>query len=85
MMTLKCSFSMYCDFWSISGMWIITTGIYSGVIKRVGEAVRDFGHTTEGRVVTLGIASWGSVQNKEHLIAPKVNYNKMLPWKQTGK
>ncbi|GFN90287.1 transient receptor potential cation channel subfamily m member 2-like, partial [Plakobranchus ocellatus] len=54
-----------------TGAWIVTGGSNAGVMKHVGEAVRDFGLTAEGRVMTIGIASWGSVQNKEHLIAPK--------------
>ncbi|KAK3787677.1 hypothetical protein RRG08_031907 [Elysia crispata] len=53
-----------------TGAWIVTGGSNAGVMKHVGEAVRDFGLTAEGRVMTIGIASWGSVQNKEHLIAP---------------
>ena len=55
-----------------TGAWIVTGGSNAGVMKHVGEAVRDFGLTAEGRVMTIGIASWGSVQNKEHLIAPDV-------------
>ncbi|CAL1536039.1 unnamed protein product, partial [Lymnaea stagnalis] len=51
-----------------TGAWIVTGGTNAGVMKHVGEAVRDFGLTSEGRVTTIGIASWGCVQNKEHLI-----------------
>ncbi|XP_035828049.1 transient receptor potential cation channel subfamily M member-like 2 isoform X2 [Aplysia californica] len=51
-----------------TGAWIVTGGTNTGVMKHVGEAVRDFGLTSEGRVMTIGIAPWGCVQNKEHLI-----------------
>nr|KAI8744050.1 transient receptor potential cation channel subfamily M member 2-like [Biomphalaria glabrata] len=51
-----------------TGAWIVTGGTYAGVMKHVGEAVRDFGLTSQGRVTTIGIATWGCVQNKELLI-----------------
>ena len=50
----------------------MTGGTNAGVMKIVGEAVRDFGLTSEGRVMTLGIAPWGCVQNKERLISNDV-------------
>ncbi|CAG5118818.1 unnamed protein product, partial [Candidula unifasciata] len=52
-----------------TGAWIVTGGTNAGVMKHVGEAVRDFGLTSEGRVITIGIASWGCVQSKEQLIS----------------
>ncbi|GFR76765.1 transient receptor potential cation channel subfamily M member 2-like [Elysia marginata] len=64
-----------------TGAWIVTGGSNAGVMKHVGEAVRDFGLTAEGRVMTIGIASWGAVQNKEHLIAPEsFKTLKLLPY-----
>lgn len=46
------------------------------MMKQVGEAVRDFitscGHK-EGDIVTIGIATWGTVYNRESLICPMVS------------
>lgn len=56
-----------------SGAWIITGGSHTGVMKQVGEAVRDFslsGSFCEGEVVTIGIATWGALHNRESLIHP---------------
>ncbi|XP_070175133.1 transient receptor potential cation channel subfamily M member-like 2 [Littorina saxatilis] len=54
-----------------TGAWIVTGGTAAGVMKHVGEAVRDYGLTAEGRVICIGIAPWGCVQNKEVLIDPE--------------
>uniref|UniRef100_G1LW30 Transient receptor potential cation channel subfamily M member 2 n=6 Tax=Ailuropoda melanoleuca TaxID=9646 RepID=G1LW30_AILME len=56
-----------------TGAWIITGGSHTGVMKQVGEAVRDFTLSSgcnEGEVVTVGIATWGTVHNREGLIHP---------------
>ncbi|XP_032721096.1 transient receptor potential cation channel subfamily M member 2 isoform X1 [Lontra canadensis] len=56
-----------------TGAWIITGGSHAGVMKQVGEAVRDFTLSSchdEGDVVTVGIATWGTVHNREGLIHP---------------
>lgn len=53
------------------GAWIITGGSHTGVMKRVGEAVRDFSLSSsckEGEVITIGIATWGTIHNREALI-----------------
>lgn len=58
------------------GAWIITGGSHTGVMKQVGEAVRDFtlsSSCNEGEVVTVGIATWGTVHNREGLIHPSVS------------
>uniref|UniRef100_A0A8C9N2X4 Transient receptor potential cation channel subfamily M member 2 n=1 Tax=Serinus canaria TaxID=9135 RepID=A0A8C9N2X4_SERCA len=56
-----------------TGAWIITGGSHAGVMKQVGEAVRDFllscSHK-EGEIVTIGIATWGTVYNRESLVCP---------------
>lgn len=45
------------------------------MMKQVGEAVRDFilscSHK-EGEIVTIGIATWGTVYNRESLVCPMV-------------
>ncbi|XP_070651869.1 transient receptor potential cation channel subfamily M member 2 isoform X3 [Bos indicus] len=56
-----------------SGAWVITGGSHTGVMKQVGEAVRNFslsGSFCEGEVVTIGIATWGALHNRESLIHP---------------
>lgn len=45
-------------------------------MKQVGEAVRDFSLSSscsEGEVVTIGIATWGTVHNREGLVHPMVS------------
>ncbi|KYO36053.1 transient receptor potential cation channel subfamily M member 2 isoform X1 [Alligator mississippiensis] len=56
-----------------TGAWIITGGSHAGVMKLVGEAVRDFSMNSsykEGEIITIGIATWGTVYNRESLICP---------------
>nr|XP_009663409.1 PREDICTED: transient receptor potential cation channel subfamily M member 2 isoform X1 [Struthio camelus australis] len=56
-----------------TGAWIITGGSHTGVMKQVGEAVRDFilsSNYKESEIVTIGIATWGTVYNRETLICP---------------
>ena len=52
------------------GAWIITGGTNAGVMEFVGEAVKDHMLTTgssKQKVVALGIATWGIVDNKDAL------------------
>ncbi|XP_018424709.1 PREDICTED: transient receptor potential cation channel subfamily M member 2 [Nanorana parkeri] len=54
-----------------TGAWIITGGSHAGVMKQVGEAVRDFcmGNANKNsKIVTIGIATWGIVHNRNSLI-----------------
>ncbi|XP_008565916.1 PREDICTED: transient receptor potential cation channel subfamily M member 2 [Galeopterus variegatus] len=56
-----------------TGAWIITGGSHTGVMKQVGEAVRDFSLSSsykEGEVITIGVATWGTIHNRESLIQP---------------
>ncbi|XP_032248461.1 transient receptor potential cation channel subfamily M member 2 isoform X2 [Phoca vitulina] len=60
-----------------TGAWIITGGSHTGVMKQVGEAVRDFTLSSsynEEEVVTVGIATWGTVHNREGLIHPSGSF-----------
>ena len=54
----------------VTDAWIITGGTHAGVMKHVGEAVRDYktAHGSQNSVVAIGLASWGVVSNKEELI-----------------
>lgn len=62
--------------WPPAGAWIITGGSHAGVMKQVGEAVRDFSLSSgykEGEVVTIGVATWGTIHNREGLVHPTVS------------
>ncbi|XP_071824925.1 transient receptor potential cation channel subfamily M member-like 2 isoform X3 [Apostichopus japonicus] len=56
-----------------TGAWIITGGSNSGVMKYVGEAVRDYaiaaGGTAATNVVAIGIATWGILDQQEVMIS----------------
>ena len=55
-----------------TGAWIVTGGTNTGVMKHVGEAVRDYGLTTTtgAPVVAIGVATWGCIHKKEELVSP---------------
>ncbi|XP_053720557.1 transient receptor potential cation channel subfamily M member 4-like [Synchiropus splendidus] len=61
-----------------TGAWILTAGLREGVGRCVGEAVRD--HATAAsslslnKVVAVGVAPWGVVQNREHLVNPQGSF-----------
>ncbi|XP_070536806.1 transient receptor potential cation channel subfamily M member-like 2 isoform X1 [Ptychodera flava] len=58
--------------------WIITGGTHTGVMKHVGEAVRDYtlGSGSYGKtsIVNIGIAPWGVVYKREDLISVAGKY-----------
>ncbi|XP_021362499.1 transient receptor potential cation channel subfamily M member 2-like isoform X2 [Mizuhopecten yessoensis] len=58
-----------------TGAWIITGGTNTGVMKHVGEAVRDYGLTSVSStpVVAIGVATWGVIQNKQELVSKDGN------------
>ncbi|XP_064643438.1 transient receptor potential cation channel subfamily M member-like 2 isoform X2 [Lineus longissimus] len=53
-----------------TGAWIITGGMHAGVMKYVGQAVKEFelSQTSKAKVTAIAIATWGCVQNRELLI-----------------
>lgn len=53
-----------------TGAWIVTGGMHAGVMKHVGEAVREFtvAEGSKSKIVALGIVPWGAVNNKESLV-----------------
>lgn len=53
---------------STTGAWILTGGTNVGITKVVGEAVRDFYLTTLDKVVAIGVAPWGCIQNRDILV-----------------
>ncbi|KAM5180438.1 transient receptor potential cation channel subfamily M member 2-like [Mantella aurantiaca] len=53
-----------------TGAWIITGGSHAGVMKHVGEAIRDFsGGEQDSEIVLIGVATWGIVHNRTSLLS----------------
>ncbi|XP_004674816.1 PREDICTED: transient receptor potential cation channel subfamily M member 8 [Condylura cristata] len=52
------------------GAWIFTGGTHYGLMKNIGEVVRDntISRNSEENVVAIGIAAWGMVSNRDSLI-----------------
>ncbi|XP_070579637.1 transient receptor potential cation channel subfamily M member-like 2 isoform X2 [Ptychodera flava] len=51
-----------------TGAWLISDGTASGVMKLVGEAIKEESQgTTENEIVALGITNWNVLNNKEVL------------------
>lgn len=44
-----------------------------GVIRHVGDALKDHSSKSRGRICAIGIAPWGIVENKEDLIGRDVS------------
>ncbi|XP_047456105.1 transient receptor potential cation channel subfamily M member 2 [Mugil cephalus] len=53
-----------------TGAWIITGGTHAGVMKHVGQAVRDYAlsNSVQGKIVAIGIATWGVIHNRDTLV-----------------
>ncbi|XP_061081599.1 transient receptor potential cation channel subfamily M member 2-like isoform X1 [Conger conger] len=54
-----------------TGAWILTGGTNTGVMKHVGQAVRDYAlttSTTEDQIVAIGVATWGTLLNRHALV-----------------
>ncbi|CAJ1079221.1 transient receptor potential cation channel subfamily M member 2 isoform X1 [Xyrichtys novacula] len=56
-----------------TGAWIITGGTHTGVMKHVGQAVRDYAlsDSTRQQIVAIGVATWGIIHNKDTLVHPE--------------
>ncbi|KAF7702105.1 hypothetical protein HF521_001388 [Silurus meridionalis] len=55
-----------------TGAWIFTAGINTGVIRHVGDALKDHCSKSRGKVCAIGIAPWGILESKEDLIGKDV-------------
>ncbi|XP_054545367.1 transient receptor potential cation channel subfamily M member 3 isoform X2 [Talpa occidentalis] len=55
-----------------TGAWIFTGGVNTGVIRHVGDALKDHASKSRGKMCTIGIAPWGVVENQEDLIGRDV-------------
>lgn len=45
-----------------------------GVIRHVGDALKDHSSKSRGRICAIGIAPWGIVENKEDLLGKDVSF-----------
>uniref|UniRef100_A0A672J1U7 Transient receptor potential cation channel, subfamily M, member 2 n=1 Tax=Salarias fasciatus TaxID=181472 RepID=A0A672J1U7_SALFA len=56
-----------------TGAWIITGGTHTGVMKHVGQAVRDYALSSSmhSQIVAIGVATWGVIHNREALVHPE--------------
>ncbi|MGH0117658.1 UNVERIFIED_CONTAM: hypothetical protein FKN15_041850 [Acipenser sinensis] len=66
-----------------TGAWIVTGGSHAGVMKHVGEAVRDYtmsSSSKDGKIVAIGIATWGIVHNRKCLVSSEVFHLVHLIW-----
>ncbi|XP_029463788.1 transient receptor potential cation channel subfamily M member 8 [Rhinatrema bivittatum] len=52
------------------GAWILTGGTHYGLMKYIGEVVRDntISRSSEEKIVAIGIAAWGMISNRGSLI-----------------
>lgn len=59
-----------CFFFFLIGVWIFIGGIYYGLMKYIGEVVRDniISRSSEENIVVIGIAVWGMVFNRDIFI-----------------
>ncbi|TNN03107.1 hypothetical protein fugu_000136 [Takifugu bimaculatus] len=53
-----------------TGAWIITGGTHTGVMKHVGEAVKDYtlSSSVQSQIVAIGIPTWGIIHNRDTLV-----------------
>lgn len=54
-----------------AGAWIITGGTHAGVMKHVGQAVKDYALSSAmqgNHLVVIGVATWGVIHNREDLV-----------------
>lgn len=50
----------------------------SGVIRHVGDALKDHSSKSRGKVCAIGIAPWGIIENKEDLIGRDVRQTRAV-------
>lgn len=53
--------------------WLFFFWLYpAGVIRHVGDALKDHASKSRGKICTIGIAPWGIVENQEDLVGKDV-------------
>ena len=65
----------FIDYVDATGAWILTGGTSTGVTRHVGDALisERSPRLRGGRVVSIGIAPWGVVENRSSLIGRKID------------
>lgn len=58
--------------WKSLFMWLYYAYYNLGVIRHVGDALKDHSSKSRGKVCAIGIAPWGILENKEDLIGKEV-------------
>ncbi|CDQ71273.1 unnamed protein product [Oncorhynchus mykiss] len=66
-----------------TGAWIFTGGVNTGVIRHVGDALKDHASKSRGKICTIGIAPWGIVENQEDLVGKDVSYSLLVTIQKT--
>ena len=56
-----------------STLWLITAGTDTGVVKHIGDILREYFPKSRNNVVVIGIAPWGVVNERQSLIGQDVN------------
>ncbi|XP_047218612.1 transient receptor potential cation channel subfamily M member 7 isoform X2 [Girardinichthys multiradiatus] len=51
-----------------TGAWILTGGVNTGVAKHVGDALKEHCSRSSKKIYTIGVASWGVIENRSDLI-----------------
>ncbi|XP_072880841.1 transient receptor potential cation channel subfamily M member 1-like [Hemitrygon akajei] len=55
-----------------TGAWIFTAGVNTGIIRHVGDALKDHSSKSRGKICAIGFAPWGIVENRMDLIGKDV-------------
>nr|XP_056721659.1 transient receptor potential cation channel subfamily M member 7 [Euleptes europaea] len=55
-----------------TGAWILTGGVNTGVAKHVGDALKEHASRSSRKICTIGIPSWGAIENRNDLVGRDV-------------
>ncbi|XP_067827311.1 transient receptor potential cation channel subfamily M member 7 isoform X2 [Heptranchias perlo] len=55
-----------------TGAWILTGGVNAGVVKHVGDALKEHISRSSQKICTIGVAPWGVIENRNDLIGRDV-------------
>lgn len=58
--------------WKSLFTWLYFAYYNLGVIRHVGDALKDHSSKSRGKVCAIGIAPWGILENKEDLLGKEV-------------
>lgn len=62
-----------CDISHSENLLSLPLSVSSGVIRHVGDALKDHASKSRGKICTIGIAPWGIVENQEDLVGKDVS------------